>query len=91
LHTTPTSNNTQGSSWWIRNDSYIRLKSFEFGYTFPKKLIGRGFQSLRLFVSGQNVFTWTPWMKETYEPENDAGSLTYYQQRVLSVGLNASF
>jgi TonB-linked SusC/RagA family outer membrane protein len=91
LHTTPTSNNTQQSSWWNRNDSYIRLKSFELGYTFPKQLIGRGFQSLRLFLSGQNVFTWTPWMKEPFEPENSGSNLTYYQQRVLSVGLNASF
>jgi TonB-linked SusC/RagA family outer membrane protein len=91
LHTTPTSNNTQESSWWMRNDSYIRMKSFELGYTFPSKLIGTGFKNLRLFVSGQNVFTWTPWIKEKIDPENSGANQTYYQQRVLSVGLNATF
>jgi len=91
LHTTPTSNNTQESSWWMRNDSYIRMKSIELGYTFPHKLVGNAFQSLRLFVSGQNVFTWTPWIKEKIDPENSGANQTYYQQRVLSVGLNATF
>jgi TonB-linked SusC/RagA family outer membrane protein len=91
LHTTPTSNNTQESSWWMRNDSYIRLKSFELGYTFPRKLIGGSFQALRLFVSGQNVFTWTPWIHEKIDPENSGANQNYYQQRVLSVGLNANF
>lgn len=75
----------------MRNDSYIRLKSFELGYTFPKQLIGRGIQALRLYVSGQNVFTWTPWMKEQIDPENSGANQNYYQQRVLSVGLNATF
>jgi TonB-linked SusC/RagA family outer membrane protein len=91
LHTTPTSNNTQESSWWMRNDSYIRMKSFELGYTFPRQLIGHGIQALRLYISGQNVFTWTPWMKEQIDPENSGANQNYYQQRVLSVGLNATF
>ncbi len=91
LHTTATSSNTQQSSWWMRNDSYIRLRSVEFGYTFPSKMIGNAIQSLRVFAAGNNIINWTPWMKEQIDPENSGAAQTYYQQRVLSIGLNATF
>ena len=32
------SNNTQTSTWWQRNGSFIRLKNMEIGYTLPKSL-----------------------------------------------------
>lgn len=91
LTTAPTSNNTQTSSWFERNDSYIRLKSAELGYTFSTKLIHKALKSLRIYVSGQNIFTWTPYMKEVIDPENSGSDQNYYQQRVLSVGINAKF
>jgi TonB-linked SusC/RagA family outer membrane protein len=91
LSGTPTTNNTQESSWWIRNTSYIRMKSFELGYTFSNKLLGNGIRSLRIYVAGQNLFTWTPYMKEIMDPEEAGNNENYFQQRVISVGVNASF
>jgi TonB-linked SusC/RagA family outer membrane protein len=91
LSGTPTTNNTQESSWWIRNTAYIRMKSAELGYTFSPKLLHGTIRSLRLYVAGQNIFTWTPWMKEQTDPENSGSGENYFQQRVLSVGINASF
>jgi TonB-linked SusC/RagA family outer membrane protein len=91
LTTAPTSNNTQTSSWFERNDAYIRIKSAELGYTFSNKLIHNAFKSLRLYVSGENIATWTPWMKEKLDPENSGSDQNYYQQRVFSVGVNAKF
>jgi TonB-linked SusC/RagA family outer membrane protein len=88
---TPSANNTQGSSWWIRNDTYVRMKSAEFGYTFSDKLLGNSIHSLRIYVAAENLFTWTPYIKEIIDPENSSGNQNYYQQRVISVGLNASF
>jgi hypothetical protein len=88
---TPTSNNTQESSWWIRNTAYLRMKSFEVGYTFSSKLLGNAIHSLRVYVAGQNVFTWTPSIKETIDPEEGGNNENYFQQRVISVGVNASF
>ena len=88
---TPSPNNSQGSSWFMRNDSYIRLKSAELGYTFTSKLLGHSIRSLRIFTAGQNVFFWTPAMKEKIDPENSGSNQNYYQQRVLSFGLNATF
>lgn len=88
---TPTSNNTQFSSWFMRNISYIRLRSFELGYTFSNKLLKNKMQSLRVYAAGQNVFTWTPGTREIIDPENSGGNINYYQQRVLSIGVNATF
>lgn len=88
---TPTSNNTQESSWWIRNTAYIRMKSFEVGYTFSNKLLRNSIHSLRVFVAGQNIFTWTPSTKEIIDPEEGGNNENYFQQRVISVGVNATF
>jgi TonB-linked SusC/RagA family outer membrane protein len=91
LHGTPTTNNTQQSSWWMRNISYVRLKSAEIGYTFSPKSLGRSIHSLRLYVAGQNLINLTPWMKEKFDPENSGNSENYFQQRVVSFGVNATF
>jgi TonB-linked SusC/RagA family outer membrane protein len=91
LSSTPTSNNTQASSWFQRNDTYIRVKSCELGYTFSDKLVGHAFHSLRVYVAAENLFTWTPYIKETIDPENSGSNMNYFQQRVISAGVNASF
>jgi TonB-linked SusC/RagA family outer membrane protein len=85
--------NTRFSSWWVRDASYLKLRSMEIGYTFPTAWVNRaGMQSLRVFSSGQNLFTWTPHMKEKLDPEaRSSNGQYYYQQRVLSFGLNATF
>jgi TonB-linked SusC/RagA family outer membrane protein len=89
---TPSSNNTQTSSWFLRNDSYIRLKSAEIGYSFSNKLLGNTIHSLRIYAAGENVFNWLPWAKEQdNDPENSGSGQNYYQQRVVSIGLNATF
>jgi len=87
----PTSNNNQTSSWYNRNDAYVRLKSAELGYTFSSKLLHNKIKSLRIYAAGQNIFTWTPYMRETVDPENSGSDQSYYQQRVLSFGVNVRF
>ena len=38
LHMVPNKNNYRASTWWKKDMSFLRLKSFlEIGYTFPKK------------------------------------------------------
>jgi TonB-linked SusC/RagA family outer membrane protein len=88
---TPTGNNIQQSSWWIRRTAYLRMKSFELGYTFSQRTLAHSIHSLRAFVSGQNLFLWNPYIKEKMDPENSPNNENYYQQRVISFGLNASF
>ncbi len=88
---TPTANNTQTSSWWIRDAAFVRLKSAELGYTFDSALLHNALKSVRLFVSGQNLLTWTPYIREITDPDNSSNNQNYYQQQVFSVGLNANF
>lgn len=86
-------NHRQPSSWWVRNASYIRLKSIEIGYTLPQKALDAlHISNLRLYVSGQNIWTWTPFMKELVDPEAGSANGKYYsQQATYAFGLNISF
>jgi TonB-linked SusC/RagA family outer membrane protein len=48
----------RGSDLYIYSAAYARLKNVQLGYTLPKKLAGKiGMQSLRAYLSGQNLYT----------------------------------
>ncbi len=48
----------RGSDLYIFNAAYARLKNVQLGYTLPKKIAGKlGMQSLRAYLSGQNLYT----------------------------------
>ena len=69
------SNNTQTSTWWQRNGSFIRLKNMEIGYTLPKSLTSKTFiKSFRFYVSGSNLFTFAPF--DMWDPEKGGGEST---------------
>jgi len=84
----PTSNNNQASSYLMFDSRYLRLKNINLAYTIPEVLSKKvGIQNARIFVSGQNLLTFTPIIN--YDPEiiNSQG-LDYPQQRVISAGIN---
>ncbi|RBL90322.1 hypothetical protein DF182_28055 [Chitinophaga flava] len=91
-------NNKGVSSFWLKDASYLRLKTLEFGYALPKSILsGVGIEQLRFYFSGQNLFTFDnlkfidPEMP-TNDGTNAAGNGKYYpQQRVLTLGLNLQF
>ncbi|MFA5618612.1 MAG: SusC/RagA family TonB-linked outer membrane protein, partial [Syntrophorhabdaceae bacterium] len=87
----PTSNNTQTSSYHIFNSRYIRLKSLNIAYAIPSTVCRRaGIQNARIFLSGQNLLTFTPIIN--YDPEiMNSYAFDYPQQRVISVGVNLTF
>lgn len=50
--------NGQASTWWLRKADFLRLKSIEVGYTFPKEWTSRaGIENLRVYINGSNLFT----------------------------------
>lgn len=87
----PTTNNSQTSSFWVRDGSYLRLKSLELGYAIPQKaLSATGIGSLRVYVSGQNLITFSA--VDFLDPELSNNRARYYfQQKVYSFGLNIGF
>ena len=78
------------SSIFVENASYLRLKNVEIGYSFHdvKRI---GLQNIRVYLSGQNLFTLTKY--EGLDPEStdliDMG--TYPQSRTYLLGINLSF
>lgn len=84
-------NNSQTSSFWTRNGSYVRLKTFELGYTLPASVLRFiKLQSVRIYVSGQNLLTIS---SESYvDPEIGNNRDRYYlQQKTYTLGLNVGF
>lgn len=97
LTTAPTTNNSQTSSFWMGNAAYLRLKSLTLAYSIPPGITEKiNLQNARVYISGQNIITWSK--LRYYDPEigpNNSyitnGAWTYPQQKVLSVGLNVTF
>jgi TonB-linked SusC/RagA family outer membrane protein len=82
----------QASTMFLHKTDYIRLKSLQFGYSLPSTLSGRlGFQTARIFVSGFNLFTYSPDYRD-FDPEGASGNGTNYPlQRVVNGGISVTF
>lgn len=84
---------TAGNSWnivksdlWLIDSKYARLKNFQIGYTFNQDR----FSNLRIFVSGENMVTFTP--QDLFDPETPRGRSQFFPQtKTMSIGLNVEF
>lgn len=91
-------NYRDGGGRWLEDGSYLRLRSLNIGYTLPKELTNRlRLNRLRVFVEGNNLFTWTNYTG--LDPESAANSSpnqqgidlgTPPQPRSFQFGLNVS-
>jgi TonB-linked SusC/RagA family outer membrane protein len=92
--------NLFNSDRFIESGSYLRVQNISLGYTFPARLINQiKLTRLRLFVSGQNLYVFTPY--KGLDPEigalNQNVFLTnvdlgrYPIPRTISFGINATF
>ncbi len=74
-------NNFMNSTYWLRSAAFLRLKNVEIGYTY---------KVARLFISGQNLLTFSPF--KHWDPELGGGKgLTYPNLRVATIGLQLTF
>ncbi|OYD44401.1 SusC/RagA family TonB-linked outer membrane protein [Sphingobacterium cellulitidis] len=82
---------SNNNTYWMRSTNYIRLKNMELGYNFPTQWIEKaGIGSARVFVSGQNLLTWSK--IKVYDPESDNALGQYYPQaRLINAGVMVSF
>lgn len=87
-------NNYRGSTLWVVDGSYLRLKNIEVGYSLPATLFKRiGLKSTRLFVNGNNIYTWKKVMRGV-DPENENVGTNlepYPLTRTVNFGANISF
>ena len=86
----PNSNNYQQSTYWLRNGSYLRLKTVEVGYTLPTQLVNKvHFNTVRIFFVGTNLLTWSAF--KLWDP--DMGSTDgkrYPLSKNLSLGISVN-
>jgi TonB-dependent starch-binding outer membrane protein SusC len=101
------SNNKYPSSRFLEDGSYVRLKNLQLGYTLPNNIATRlHIQSLRFYVTGQNLWTLTNYTgldpemhisdnvkRDTYGGDLAAGIDwgTYPSARSYIIGLNLNF
>jgi TonB-linked SusC/RagA family outer membrane protein len=86
------------SDRWLEDGSYLRLRNLEFAYTFSKTALQRiGFANARVFVSGQNLLTFTKYTGldpdivgvNIFERGLDNGQ--YPALRIISAGISFGF
>jgi len=94
-----------GNTFFLHKTDYVRLKTLQFGYTLDTKSLEKtGIKLLRVFVSGQNLLTWCPGLKD-FDPELGANPAptdlknaipgisggNYPLSRVVSMGVTVTF
>ena len=83
-------NNNRNSTWWLRDGSFLRLKSVEIGYSFNDKLAEKlGVSAGRVYVSGTNLITFSKF--KLWDIEMGGNGLGYPIQKGANLGLNINF
>jgi TonB-linked SusC/RagA family outer membrane protein len=81
------------SSLYIEDASYFRIKNIELGYSFGEAVskLKLGIQDVRLYVSGQNLYTKTKYSGLDPESIDQIDMGTYPQSRAFLFGVNVKF
>ena len=84
-------NNSFDSDFWIRDASYIRLKTIEMGYNFKGAFLKKtGISTLRLYFNGNNLVTFTK--LDIVDPESKTSSFPEYPlTKIYNVGIKLNF
>ncbi|MRG45217.1 SusC/RagA family TonB-linked outer membrane protein [Chitinophaga sp. SYP-B3965] len=82
-------NNLQRSTWWMRDGSFLRLKTAEIGYALPDKFLKRlGLKYCRVYVNGLNLFNITKF--DLWDPELGGNGFNYPIQKAYNLGINVN-
>ena len=84
------SNNYRASTFWLRNGSYLRLKTLEIGYNLPQKWVNKIYsKNIRLFFIGTNLLTFSEF--KLWDPEMASTTGAHYPlAKTFSFGFNIS-
>ncbi len=81
------------SDFWIKSRSYLRIKNITISYNLPNTIIRKlGFDNIRIYVSGENLYTFTKFIKG-FDPEMSSGRGYWQYPNISRVvgGLNFTF
>jgi len=81
------------SSRDIYDASYMRLRNVNIGYNIPVSILAKvkGIRGIRVFVQGENLYTWTSWRGFDPENGNEYNRFSYPSPRTYTAGLNVNF
>ena len=78
----------QNQSKYVMNAAYLRLKNMQVGYDLPARFSSRlGARSTRLYVTGENLWTWSPLYK--YADNIDVENATAPSDQFANPGGNS--
>ncbi|MEX0685104.1 MAG: TonB-dependent receptor [Balneolales bacterium] len=84
-----TNSKQPNSTFWLRDASYLRVKSIELGYSLPGSATSLiSLSGLRVFATVYNAFTFDK--IDVVDPEVGNGAV-YPIQRMMNFGINAQF
>lgn len=80
-------NNYKYSDFWMRDGSFLKLRSAELGYTLPARIFDKWqISAFRIFLNGTNLWSWDK--IEYGDPESLNG---YPVLRTITMGLKIKF
>lgn len=74
------------NSRWLENASYLRLQDVTLSYEFPKTVLGKVIDNLKVYVQAQNLFTVSEW--SGVNPESNG---LYPSLRSFTGGISVTF
>lgn len=83
-------NNFQKSTFWLRDGSYLRLKTVEVGYTLPKSVVNKiHFSNIRFFFIGSNLLTFSGF--KLWDPEmGSSNGANYPLSKSCTLGVSVN-
>ncbi len=83
-------NNNRNSTWWLRDGTFLRLKSLEVGYTFSPSFLNKiKLKNARIYLTGTNLMTISRF--KIWDVEMGGNGLGYPIQQTTNIGLNLNF
>jgi len=80
--------NVLNSDFWVMNNSFLKIRNIQFGYTIPSRYTQRaGISRLRIYSTLENFFTMTNY--PGLDPE--VAGMNYPQMKQAVFGINLSF
>lgn len=77
---------------WYYSRNFVRIQDVALTYDVPQKLLNKvGISTLRLSVSGKNLYTFTDWIGADPESGGTAWEDMYPMPRTIVFGLNLGF
>ncbi|MCX6328339.1 MAG: TonB-dependent receptor [Bacteroidia bacterium] len=83
--------NSQPSTRWLFNGSFLRLKNLTLGYTIPKKIANKIFtEQIHLYISFENLFTITSFPGMDPEMGGNGNYVSYPIMKQIAFGINVT-